>query len=120
MTNVAAPRRENLALLYQGLLTGIVTLTDLRKARQAGLPDETPLSTFCTRHLITVTPEMPLSDALRRMSTHDLGRLPVTDNPNPPYKALGLLRRRDVISAYEILEQRQQELAELRRQIEAG
>ena len=53
--------------------------------------------------------------ALRRMSRRDIGRLPIVARENPR-KLLGVLRRTDIIHAYEIalthrVAQRQQEYA---------
>ena len=109
-----------LVIDQDGLLTGIVTSTDINKAHTDKVSEDLPVTAICSHDLITATPDESLADALRRMSIHELGRLPVVDQPIPPYHAVGLLRRRDVIAAYEILDQRQRELAELRKQIEAG
>ncbi|MEA4906759.1 MAG: chloride channel protein, partial [Anaerolineaceae bacterium] len=83
-------------------LVGMFTLKDLDKASedQVDFLTET-IGDCCTRKLIVAYPDEPLSTALRRMSFKDIGRLPVVERENPSH-LLGLLRRSDVIRAYDI------------------
>jgi chloride channel protein, CIC family len=92
-----------------GLLFGIVTLQDLARAIENNDKNVTA-GDLCTRNVITVTPNTPISEALRRIGTRDLGRLPVVERDNPR-KVVGLLRRRDVVRAYELATQRKVEAA---------
>jgi chloride channel protein, CIC family len=92
----------------EDLLYGIITLQDLARARDTvGLEDQT-VADICTRDVITVTAEDTLADALRLVSPNDLGRLPVVDLDNPR-KIVGVLRRRDIVRAYDIALQRKQD-----------
>jgi len=84
-----------------GELIGILTIQDLERA-QAGAA-ETPRSVgaVCTRDLLVTTPEESIGAALRRMSTRNVGRLPVVD-PQNPRRLLGVLRRTDLVRAYDM------------------
>ncbi|MBI5929012.1 MAG: chloride channel protein [Chloroflexi bacterium] len=83
-----------------GLLTGIVTLSDLQRAYD--MHGEKPLTVgdICTRNPITVTPDDVLWTAIRRMSLNDVGRLPVVE---PGTRQLvGFIGRHGVMRAYNI------------------
>jgi CIC family chloride channel protein len=49
--------------------------------------------------VITLTPEENLYDAMGKFGIKDIGQLPVVDKKNPK-KVLGMLKRTDVIVAY--------------------
>lgn len=84
----------------QGQLVGIVTLTDLQQAYEAGLHLQKCVGDICVRQVITIFPGDPLWKAVRTMGVHGVGRLPVID---PTTKALvGILRRHDIVRAYNI------------------
>ncbi len=84
----------------QDHLVGILTVQDIEKVEE--LKRETAsVGEAATRELLVAYPHESLSDALLRMSRHDVGRLPVVDR-NFPRRLVGILRRTDVIRAYEI------------------
>jgi len=96
---MAKNRRHGLPVVNAaGELTGVLTLGDIDRAVEQGRRDA-PVAEWCTHHLVTATPDEPLAFALRRMSQHDFGRLPVVARDNP-LKLVGVLRRADVIHAY--------------------
>jgi CIC family chloride channel protein len=78
-----------------GDLLGIVTLSDLERARH---PHATALD-IATRDVVTCFPFESVLDALRKFGLKGVGRLPVMD-PNQPTKLLGMLRRGDVIAGF--------------------
>lgn len=78
-----------------GLLTGIVTVTDLTRA---GSPSDA-VSTAMTRRPATVTTTMPVSAALERMAVLGIGRLPVVVEDRPDH-LMGMFRREDAVRAY--------------------
>jgi CIC family chloride channel protein len=78
-----------------GLLTGILTVQDIEHSK------ETTVGQACTREVEVAFPDETLNMALRRMSKRDVGRLPVVARNNPR-QLLGLLRRVDVIHAYDL------------------
>jgi len=95
----------------EGRLVGILTVQDIERATA-----ET-VGQACTREVEVAFPDETLNMALRRMSSRDVGRLPVVARDNPR-KLLGILRRADVIHAYDIaltrrITQRHQEHAVL-------
>jgi len=89
-------------------LFGIVTIQDLARAREADHTAITKVADICTRDVLTVTPDLPIARALQLIGERDLGRLPVVDK-NDPHKVVGVLRRRDIMRAYDIAVQRKQQ-----------
>ena len=79
----------------EGWLTGILTVQDIERAAVETVGEA------CTREVEVAFPDESLNMALRRMSHRDVGRLPVVARENPRH-LLGLLRRADVIRAYDI------------------
>ncbi len=79
----------------EGRLSGIITVQDIEHATGKAVGDA------CTRQVEVAFPDETLNMALRRMSRRDVGRLPVVSRENPR-RLLGVLRRADVIHAYDI------------------
>jgi len=79
----------------EGWLTGILTVQDIEHATGDSVGEA------CTREVDVAFPDETLNMALRRMSSRDVGRLPVVARENPR-KLLGVLRRTDVIHAYDL------------------
>lgn len=94
-----------------GDLVGIVTLGDLQNryeqaAAQASttgsMPDMSALTVgdICTRNVVTITPNEVLWKAIRTMSDHDVGRLPVV---KPGTKqVVGVIGRSEIVYAYNL------------------
>ena len=55
---------------------------------------------ICTRDVVTAEPDDVLWSAIRKMSTRDISSVPVTQPGS--HQLLGLLRRNDVIQAYNL------------------
>jgi CIC family chloride channel protein len=91
-----------------GLLYGIVTIQDLARAREAERIESTTTAEICTRDVLTTTPEMPIATALHLLGERDLGRLPVVAK-DEPRRVVGVLRRRDIMRAYDLALQRKQQ-----------
>ena len=99
-----------------GELVGILTVQDIERA-QAGCADAIcTVGGACMRDLLVTYPDESIGAALRRMSTRDIGRLPVVDRDNPR-RLLGLLRRSDLVRAYDVALTRQ---AAMRHRAQAG
>lgn len=81
-------------------LIGMLTIQDIDR-----IPPEqwstTRVSDVCTRQPILAYPDETLSVALQRMSTYDIGRLPVVSRQDPR-QLIGILRRVDLVRAYNI------------------
>ncbi len=93
-------RRHGLPVVsFKGDLVGILTLTDVERSRTTSV-GAASVGNACTRDLVVAYPDESLATALRRMAPRELGRLPVVD-PRDPKRLVGLLRRSDVIRAYE-------------------
>lgn len=87
-----------------GELVGIFTIQDLDRAQEShkGTAEKAlTVGEVCTRDLLVTYPDESLGAALRRMSIRDVGRLPVVARENPR-QLLGVLRRTDLVRAYDI------------------
>jgi len=83
-------------------LLGIVSLTDVQRA----LESQDGVEGLCardimTRTLVTAYPDESLDAVLQRMAPRDLSRLPVVSRSQPD-KLLGVIRRNDVVRAYNL------------------
>lgn len=103
-----------------GKLWGVVTITDLERALGDELADGTLVSKIGTTwpHLKVAFPDESIGDALSRMSTRGLGRLPVVDRDDP-YVLLGLIRRPDIIKAYDLALTRRDEIQQRSQRVQA-
>lgn len=117
------PRRHHngLAVLDEnGQLWGVVTVSDVEHA----LLDKRPLTTTVTEvgttwpHLKVVFPDENIGTALERLSTKGYGRLPVVSHENP-YQLLGMIKRRDIIRAYDLALLRRNEIQDRTKRIQA-
>ncbi|HSH02861.1 MAG TPA: chloride channel protein [Anaerolineae bacterium] len=86
-----------------GQLWGIVTLTDIENALANNLPLTTRTATIATTwpYLIVTYPDETMGDALARMGSRGLGRLPVVSRQNP-YHLLGIIWREGITNAYNL------------------
>lgn len=85
-----------------GELVGVVSLRDYRRA-QNRYDDISHLTVgrIMQKNLIVAYPDEAVSAALRRMAPRDISRLPVVSRENPR-QLLGLIRRNDIVRAYEL------------------
>jgi CIC family chloride channel protein len=86
----------------QGLLCGMVTLSDLQRTYDTSPDGGRPLTVgdICSRNVVAIYPEDPLWTAIRQMSAHHVGRLPVVERETR--KVVGLIGRHGVMEAYNI------------------
>lgn len=73
-------------------LVGIISRRDVEKAMHHGL-SHAPAKGFMTVKVITIVPNMPVSQVRELMITHDIGRVPVVENG----ALIGLVSRTDVL-----------------------
>ncbi len=78
-------------------LIGIVTLTDLQKAYEAGMV-EGYVRDIMIKEVVTTEPDEPLWTAIRHMGQRDIGRLPVLDPVT--HEPIGVLTRNSIMRAY--------------------
>lgn len=93
-----------------GTLFGIVSLEDYRQAthQRATKADELTVGDIATRQMVTVFADETVGTALQRMAPRDISRLPVVARENPR-QLVGLIRRNDIVRAYEVGILRRQE-----------
>lgn len=86
----------------EGFLTGVISLRDLKNVIFSDKKGaEMKAEDIGTRiNLITVTPDETLSQALQDFGIKDVGDLPVVERNPHGMKLVGLLRRSDIIIAY--------------------
>jgi CIC family chloride channel protein len=87
----------------QGKLWGIITVTDLDQAIVNNLPRRITVAEIATPRdqLLVAFPDETMNEALTRMARRGLGRLPVVSRHDPDH-LLGLIRRADIIRAYNL------------------
>ncbi len=98
---IARSKHSNFPIVDgEGLLTGIISFQDFKYAVfEKGLEDLIVVKELATRDVITVTPDDNLDDALKKIGSRNIEQLPVVSRENPR-KIVGMLSRRDIISAY--------------------
>ncbi len=86
-----------------GSLYGVVSLDDYRKLSmdQKAPPENLVVGDIATRDMVTVFPDDTVGTALRRMAPHDLSRVPVVSREDPR-RLVGVVRRNDIVRAYEV------------------
>jgi len=83
-----------------GDLKGVVTLQDLRGALVKGNLTGKRVSDIATMDNVLVAyPDEVMWEALRRMASRDIGRLPVVADKEDK-RLVGVIRRKDIIKAY--------------------
>lgn len=90
-----------------GLLSGVVTLTDLQRAYDQNGNNPQIVGEICTRKVITAAPQDVLWTAIRTMGANDIASLPVS-KPGTR-EIIGLLRRESIVRAYSIAVARKRE-----------
>lgn len=90
-------RHHGLAVVHEGKLIGLITVTDILRA--GGPSDDTTVAQAMTPRPATVQPSTPVSAALQRMAALGVGRLPVVGD-NDPAALVGMFRREDAVRSY--------------------
>jgi CIC family chloride channel protein len=99
-------------------LVGILTLQDVDRAHRSG-KENLRIGEACSRDLLIAYPDETMGTVLRRMSTRAVGRLPVVKRDNPRH-LVGLLRRTDIIRAYDLALTRRAVLRHRAHQVRLG
>lgn len=86
-----------------GSLFGIVSLEDYRQAGNTSpeTVDKLVVRDITIRDVISIYPDETVGAALRRMSPRDISRLPVVARDDP-HHLVGVVRRNDIVHAYEM------------------
>ncbi len=77
-------------------LAGIVTMGDIAKALDHGLPLDTTLPSVMTRDVVQAPSDIKLFDVIRPFKERKIGRLVVTENGKP----VGILTQSDIIRVF--------------------
>ncbi len=104
----------------EGKLFGIITVSDLRNAISSNLNlDKTFVRDLATKRadLLFTYADETIGQALYRMGSRGLGRLPVVSRDDPG-KILGLVRRQNIIRAYHVALTRRSEITHRVKQLE--
>jgi len=104
-----------------GSLYGVVSLEDYRQvlSTEPNSQETILVKDIATQDMITVFPDDTVGTALRRMAPRDISRLPVVAHDDPR-QLVGVVRRNDIVSAYEVGALRREraiQLAEVMRNI---
>jgi CIC family chloride channel protein len=103
----------------QDELVGIFTVQDMEKGQAEPNHEQLTVGSLCTRELLVAYPDETLAEALRRMGTRDIGRLPVVTRDNT-HHLVGVLRRTDLVRAYNIAVARRTTLRHQAQQVRLG
>ncbi len=87
-------RFHGLPVVENDRLVGILTITDLLRE-----PSDSLVRDAMTRRPITVMPSTPVSEALARMASLGIGRMPVVADGDPD-RLVGMFRREEAVTAY--------------------
>jgi CIC family chloride channel protein len=101
-------------------LAGVFSLADLELAVQQDLPWKTPVRQLATplAGISLAYADEPVGEALRRMSSRGLSMLPVVSRRRPG-KLEGVVRRDDILSAYDLALARRTEVEHRAEQLRA-
>ena len=102
----------------QDKLHGIVTISDVEQARIKEVSPDTPIAEIATAwpRLKVAFPDESMGDALARMGVRGFGRMPVVAREDP-YHLLGMVRRSDIVQAYNLALARRSEIQDRSRQM---
>jgi chloride channel protein, CIC family len=85
-------------IFSEGKVVGIVTMSDAQRITKEKAAT-TKVADIMTRNLISVGPQNNLLEALRKMTTNNIGRLPVIDQETGSLE--GIITTADVFRAYD-------------------
>jgi CBS domain-containing protein len=92
-------RRHGLLLSdAQGELAGVITRGDIMAILQEGTGEHTTALEVANTDLVVAYPDETLHEAIAKMLTRDIGRLPVVER-SAPRKVIGYLGRGDILAA---------------------
>ncbi|MCP3907930.1 MAG: chloride channel protein, partial [Oceanicoccus sp.] len=92
-----------MVLDQQGKLWGVVTIGDMEEALEQSEQDTITVEKIGTTwpHLKAAFPDDTIGESLAQMSVRGLGCMPVVSHDDP-YHPLGIIRRQDIIQAYNL------------------
>jgi CIC family chloride channel protein len=102
-----------------GDLVGVITVQDLERAHVDDGDRRPTVGEACSRDPLVAYPDETIADALRKMGARDIGRLPVVPRSDPR-RLVGMLRRSDMVRAYNIALTRRAALRHRAHQVRLG
>lgn len=102
---------RHLPVLEAGVLVGMVSDRDLRRARGVGRPGDTPVDEFMTRTVVAGQADMPLSEVAKLMVQHGISSLAISELD----ELLGIVTTRDLLEHFLGAYHQSQDAAEGRR-----
>lgn len=86
-----------------GTLLGVVSLEDYRRAteQKKSPPEDLTVREIATQSVVTAFPDETVGVIMRRMAPRDISRLPVVARNNPR-QLVGVVRRNNIVRAYEV------------------
>jgi chloride channel protein, CIC family len=83
-------------------LVGMVSIRDLERAAEARATNDLVVADIATMgEILFAYDDEPLSEALQRIAVRDVNKMPVVTRQEPA-QVVGVIRRRDIIKAYNI------------------
>jgi Zn-dependent protease/predicted transcriptional regulator len=92
-----ASKHLGFPVVERDTLIGIITLADMNRTSPIDR-DAMQVRDIMSRDLVTLPPDAPVIDALRLMSSHDIGRIPVVQDG----AILGIVTRTDILKVTEL------------------
>jgi transcriptional regulator len=78
------------------ILGGIITLSDMAKAMEDGVPLDTPVSRVMTQDVVKASSDVQLFEVISRFKEREIGRLIVMEDDHPA----GILTQSDIIRVF--------------------
>lgn len=78
-------------------LIGIISYEDILRS---AICNGAPVAKFMSVNVVTTSPDYSLDRVLELLGKHDVGSLPVVENPDNGSKLVGMINRRDIIHLY--------------------
>ncbi|HKU43262.1 MAG TPA: CBS domain-containing protein [Polyangiales bacterium] len=92
--SLSREQHTGVPVLADGVLVGVISRRDVDAALTKGAGEER-VARHMTRHVHTIEEDLPLEEALARMTREDVGRLPVMRGD----RVVGIVTRRDVLAS---------------------
>ena len=115
----ATSHHHGFPVMDQNEFVGIVTLQDLNRAQAKDDWADLTVGDIATHDVMVAYPSEPIYKALQRMGARDVGRLPVVSQEDPN-KLIGLVRRNDIVRAYQRAILRRLEMQDRAEQLRLG
>ena len=77
-------------------LTGIITLSDIAKSIDRGIPLDAPVSEVMTSDVVKASSDIQLFEVISRFKEREIGRLVVVEEG----RAIGILTQSDIIRVF--------------------